>query len=289
MPSLNIIKILGHLTFSDLDKRIPHNWVEPRTEPEVRHFPMSLDPFEKISIPTMIIPFFKPENMNMYHQDSCNMVGTIFKEFHDNILDAIKEAHDQWRMQAGFSNLQVMAVTAIGTPGCLKGPDLEPLIKNASAAVNMEGNEGAFRDAVAKGVGDCFKDWQNAVTIPALPFYPAFAAFPGPIAPPVPNVPFPLILCLSPMIIQLIIPGIMSKRMELALDRDVARKDPDKKYRALFMSIEAVLCVAFAIWMVSQQVTNCNGTGPIPTFAPPIVPVGPVVGGMNLPGVHLMA
>jgi hypothetical protein len=32
------------------------------------------------------------------------------------------------------------------------------------------------------------------------------------------------------------------------------------------------------------MVTNVLGTGPVPTFAPPYVPVGPVVGGIaNMP------
>ena len=54
------------------------------------------------------------------------------------------------------------------------------------------------------------------------------------------------------------------------------------------------LCVAIAdafeksfnLWKVSTMVTNVMGTGPIPTFAPPYVPVGPVVGGFGtmLPG-----
>jgi hypothetical protein len=46
-------------------------------------------------------------------------------------------------------------------------------------------------------------------------------------------------------------------------------------YEALAEAFEA----AFNIWKVTTMVTNVLGTGPIPTFAPPYVPVGPVVGG----------
>jgi hypothetical protein len=44
------------------------------------------------------------------------------------------------------------------------------------------------------------------------------------------------------------------------------------------------------IWIASQMVMLVMGKGPIPTFAPPFVPVGPVVGGDNIatPG-HLMS
>ena len=42
----------------------------------------------------------------------------------------------------------------------------------------------------------------------------------------------------------------------------------------------------FQIWQTSTQVTNVMGFGPVPTFAPPVVPMGPVVGGLGamLPG-----
>src|SRR5438045_3851397 len=49
-------------------------------------------------------------------------------------------------------------------------------------------------------------------------------------------------------------------------------------------------CVACRVWRSMQQGRRVRGKGPIPTFAPPFVPVGPVVGGDNIaaPG-HLMA
>jgi hypothetical protein len=44
------------------------------------------------------------------------------------------------------------------------------------------------------------------------------------------------------------------------------------------------------MWLPQQQVMLVMGKGPIPTFAPPFVPVGPVMGGDNIavPG-HLMS
>jgi hypothetical protein len=51
-----------------------------------------------------------------------------------------------------------------------------------------------------------------------------------------------------------------------------------------------VLSLAFLMWLPQQQVMLVLGKGQIPTFAPPFVPVGPVMGGDNIavPG-HLMA
>jgi hypothetical protein len=126
--------------------------------------------------------------------------------------------------------------------------------------------------------------------VPGLPWYPAFAAFPGPMAPPMPNIPTPLIACPSGMMAEIVAPNQMKQYMIDALDGDLKQKDKDKHHEGLFEAIATVLALAFMIWLPSQQVMLVLGKGPIPTFAPPFVPVGPVVGGDNIsaPG-HLMA
>jgi hypothetical protein len=193
-----------------------------------------------------------------------------------------------WKLQAKFQNLQVMAVSAIGSPGCLTGPALDGLIKQAPQCAAWSGNMAKHRDAVATGVGKCFKNWQDNVTIPGLPLYPAFAAFPGPMAPPMPNVPVPLIACLSGQLPMIILPDQMRTEMGNALDGGMKQKDPTKQYDALYGAIALVLAIGFAMWLASQQLMLTLGKGPIPTFAP-FVPVGPVVGGDNIaiPG-HVM-
>jgi hypothetical protein len=80
------------------------------------------------------------------------------------------------------------------------------------------------------------------------------------------------------------------RRMDDALDGDLKKKDKTKQYEALHDGIATVLALAFLLWLVQQQVMLVMGKGPIPTFAPPFVPVGPVVMGDNLPiPGHLMA
>jgi hypothetical protein len=37
----------------------------------------------------------------------------------------------------------------------------------------------------------------------------------------------------------------------------------------------------FKVWQASTMVTQVMGTGPVPTFAPPYVPAGPVLGGVG--------
>ena len=236
-----------------------------------------------VAIPTLIPPWFMPSEIpNKYHQESCDKIGKEFKDFHDAMLDAVGFSHDMWRLQAKFKDLNVMSVSAIGAPGCLDGPALESNIKNAPMCAAFTGNKAKHRDAVAKGVSKCFKDWQDKVMVPGLPWYPAFAAFPSPTAPPMPNVPMPLIACPSAMMTKIIMPSDMAKAMDDALDGGMKDKDKTKQYEALHDAIATVLSLAFLMWLPMQQVMLVMGKGPIPSFAPPFVPVGPVVGGDNI-------
>jgi hypothetical protein len=287
MPPLQFIKILGNLKFLSHGLKLPSEWkgsnsIRPETQ---------FNPDHRLAIPTLIPPWFMPQEIpNKMHQESCDKIGQNMKDLHDDMLDAIGYAHNMWKLQAKFQNLQIMAVSAIGTPGCLDGPELESLIKNAPMCASWTGNKAKHRDAVAAGVSKCFKNWQGQVTVPGLPWYPAFAAFPGPMAPPMPNVPMPLIACPSAMLTQITMPDTLAQEMTSALDGDLKSKDKAKQHEALHDGIATVLALAFLMWLPQQQVMLVMGKGPIPTFAPPFVPVGPVMAGDNLaiPG-HLMA
>ncbi len=109
-------------------------------------------------------------------------------------------------------------------------------------------------------------------------------------APPMPNIPMPLIACPSAMMARITVPMQLQQEMVNALDGGLKRDDKDKQHEALFDAIATVLALAFLTWLPAQQVMLVLGKGPIPTFAPPFVPVGPVMGGDNIavPG-HLMA
>jgi hypothetical protein len=296
MGMMSVIKILGHLKFMSHSLKLP---VQKAASGVKEGFKESTYGKRKdygdnktVSVsPQIPIPFFQPvQGSETYHLDTCGKIGKNYQDFHDSMLDAIEFAHNQWKLQCKFKDIKVMSVSAIGTPGCLDGPELESLIKNAPACASMTGNMKKHRDAVATGVSKCFKKWQDKVMIPGLPLWPAFAAFPGPMAPPMPCVPVPLIACPSAMMTEIFMGDSMKKAMGDALDGGLKDKDPEKHYEALHDAIATAASIAFLIWNASQMVSLVLGKGPIPTFAPPIVPVGPVVGGDNIaaPG-HLMA
>lgn len=293
MPGLSPIKILGHLKFLSHQLKLGTQKAASGTKEgwSNKYEKDRTKQGEEPPTPELIPPMFMPQVPgNPYHQKSCDKIGKDFQDFHDAMIDAVQYAHNMWKLQAKFQNLQVMAVSAIGSPGCLDGPELESLIKNAPQCASFTGNMAKHRDAVAAGVSKCFKNWQDQVTVPGLPWYPAFAAFPAPMAPPMPNIPVPLIICVSAKMSDIIMPDSMKSEMGNALDGGLKNKDPEKQYEALHDAIATVLALAFLMWLPSQQVMLVLGKGPIPSFAPPFVPVGPVVAGDNIavPG-HLMA
>ena len=290
MPPLTLIKPAGNLVFFAKGHKLPVKWSQP-SGAKGSQFTNAFKDSEKAAMPTMMPPWFTPAIAgNKYSADQCDTIGKGFKELHDGMLDAIGYSHNMWKMQAKFQNIQINGPTALGTPGCLDGPELESNIKNAPMCASWSGNKGKYRDAVAKGVSKCFKDWQGQVMVPGLPWYPAFTAFPGPMAPPMPNVPTPLIACPSAMMSKMAAPSDMKSAMIDALDGGLKDKDEDKHHETLFEAIATVVAAGFLIWLPSQMVSLVMGKGPIPTFAPPYVPVGPVVMGdiISAPG-HLMA
>jgi hypothetical protein len=184
-----------------------------------------------------------------------------------------------YRLSAGLVGVQIQAVNAIG--GRLEGPALDGLIAHAPSVAVWGGWNGMVRDAVAKGMGQQWSMLANSVTVPGLPWYPMFAAFPGPMAPPMPNIPTPFIALTHDMMATSV--QNLKMAMRSALHGSMAYSTE------FFDSIATALQLPLQIWKASQMVTSVLGTGPVPTFAPPYVPVGPVVGGTILPGPHLIS
>lgn len=202
----------------------------------------------------------------------------------DAIKPAVKNAVDMWKLSAHFSDLNIMAVSAIGTPGCLDGPELESSIRIHPKVQSLSGLARDMANGIAEGFSDNFFLWQNGVTVPGLPWYPAFAAFPGPNAPPMPNVPMPLISCVSTRASRLVVASEIADAIRQALPANLSSET------AFINRVAAGLALGASTWLGAAQVMNVLGYGPVPSFAPPYVPVGPVVGGTNIaaPG-HLMA
>jgi hypothetical protein len=109
------------------------------------------------------------------------------------------------------------------------------------------------------------------VKVPGMVWYPSFTAFPSPIAPPTPNIPCPFAAL---TMASALVSASTLKSQIVAMAGQPAN---ESVYDAIGDAFEKM----FNVWKATTMVTNVIGTGPIPTFAPPYVPVGPVVGGIG--------
>jgi hypothetical protein len=209
--------------------------------------------------------------------DNQKSAHDLYTGLFDGIIDAIEFGFNLYRQSAGLVDVRIQAATAIG--GRLQGPALEPLIARAPSVAGWVGWHAMVRDAVAKGMERQWSALANSVTVPGLPWYPTFTAFPAPMAPPTPNIPTPFIALPHDAMATSV--QNLKTAMCSVLHGSLAY------HTEFFDSIATGLQLPLQMWKASQMVALVLGRGPVPTFAPPYVPVGPVVGGTTLPGPHI--
>jgi hypothetical protein len=200
-------------------------------------------------------------------------------ENRDKLISAVRYGVNMWRLQAHFCNIQIMGQSAIGGPGCLQGPNLKPWILQAPGVYNTTGYIRTLATAVAEAVDTNFRQWQDGVTVPGLPWYPMFVAVAAPFAPPTPNIPMPLMVCVSQHFDKLASPTQIDNQIKAHLADDFRIAEMDM----FIYTLTAHLVNYFLSWLSSQNVMMVMGMGPVPTFNPPYVPVGSVVNGYVIP------
>jgi hypothetical protein len=292
LPAKNLCEL--HFTYMSMVK-LPHKWKPPMTISGVDHYvkysggPGIMDALIHVKNPPMMPnPYIWPATSHGDHKKVAETIGKGCKEFCEEALDKFKAAHDMARMQAKFKDWKVAAVCAIGAPGTLDFPLLKDQAPFSSwEGTKKEDNAKAYCKAVAEGLSDQFDKCHKKVMCPGLPNYPAFAAFPGPMAPPMPNVPMPMIAYPSAMMAEITQPKLKDA-MVAKLSSKVKDKDDAKLHVAIFDSIAFAISPNFLVWLAAQTVKLVMGKGPT-TFGPPPLPAAPVVGGDNIaaPG-HLM-
>ncbi len=266
---------LARLKFTSFGLVVPPNWQQPQGDPAAQHYNDAFKDSEKASAPGFPA-LFQPASMNKFHTDTQKMLISSFGGFIDDICSAICSAWGEWQSTATMVGVLINAVTA--SAGQLVGPPLTPLIMASAPKTSPQALK--FSNVIATVIGNSWLLFTATVKIPGLPLYPAYAAVPSPVAPPTPNVPVPFAtLTQVPVSISC---NTMKPQMIGMLG------DPLAPYsKELFESICDAFEKTYDIWKLTTMVTNVMPTlAPVPTFAPPYVPVGPVVGGVAamLPG-----
>lgn len=270
-PQSSAMKQLARLKFSSFGLKVPQDWKTPTGDPAGKHYGDAFKPEEKSSAPdTSAPPLFMPASLNKYHTDTQKMHNAKVGAFIDGTCDAICSAWSQWQTAASMVGIVINAVTAVG--GQIVGPPWTPLI--LASAPKASPMEAKYSAVIAQVIGTAWLTFTATVKVAGMPWYPAFATMASPVAPPTPNIPCPFAaLTQVPVAISC---NVMKMQMVGQLG------DPKAPFhKELFESICDAFEKSYNIWKGTTMVTNVLGTGPVPTFAPPYVPLGPVVGGVG--------
>lgn len=268
-PQASAMQQLARLKFTSFQIKVPQNWQNPSGDPDAKHYGDAFKPEEKTTAPAAP-PLFMPATMNKYHTDAQKMHVDKIGKFIDGVCSAICSAWGQWQSMATLVGVIIAGPTASG--GQIVGPPLTPLIlASAPKATPMEMK---YSNVIAQVIGTSWLTFTATVKVTGMPWYPAFAAVPSPVAPPSPNIPCPFAALMQVPV------SISASVMKMQMVGQLA--DPQAPFhQELFESICDAFEKSYNIWKASTMVTNVLGTGPVPTFAPPYVPVGPVVGGVG--------
>ncbi len=195
--------------------------------------------------------------------------GLNYPAYIDQVCAAICSAWAMWRAAATLVGVTINGVTASG--GKVAGPAWSPLILAHGPCNSPEAMK--LTQSIAAGLGGAWLQLTNSISVPGLPWYPTFAAVPSPVAPPTPNVTTPVAALTMAR-------SVVSK---FSVKNAMAAMDPagSRDHQILYEALAEAFEQAFQFWTATSMVTNVLGTGPVPTFAPPYVLVGPVVGGVG--------
>lgn len=270
-PQSSMMKQAARLKFSQNNIKVPDQWTKPSGDPAGQHYDDAFTASEKATSPaTVVPPLFTPHSMNKYHTDVQKILTDIFGTYIDGICDAICGAWGQWQTAASMVGILINGPTA--SLGQVVGPPLTPLI--LSQGPKSSPAQLKYTNVIANVIGTGWLAYTATIKVPGMPWYPAFTAVPSPIAPPVPNIPCP-VAALTQVDV-----SIQASTMKNLMIAQYA--DPIAMYhKELFDCVCDAFEKMFMMWKVSTMVTKVIGTGPVPTFAPPVCPAGPVVAGMG--------
>lgn len=266
-PQKVMLAELAKANFIAKNIKIPTDWSYPGDQ-----FPKAFSLTELFYIPNPPTNLFLEATLNKYHVEAAKTIGEAFAKFIEGICGAICAAIDKWMKLTTITGVIINGPVGMLTPSGVKGPPLAPLIM--ASAPKEKPQELKYAQAIANALGNLWQTWHLGLS-GTIMYPPTFAACPAPVHPPTPNLPLPLIALSSPGESGLS-PTTLKSTMENNLGDARALHAQE-----LFEAIAKAFNTVFQIFKASTLVQNVLGTGPVPTYAPPFVPVGPVVGGVG--------
>lgn len=271
-PQASMMKQLVRAKFMSFQLVVPQNWQQPKGEGGADHYNEAFEDNELSTAPGSP-PLFQPATMNVHHTNIQKQHIKDYGEYMDGIVDAICSAWGNWQSAASITGVIINGPAAMG--GVVVGPPMGPLIM--ASAPKSKVNHLKWSKAIADAIDVGWTAFQNSIKVPGLPWYPAFSMVTLAMAPPTPNTPTPVASLTSVTV------SLSANALKGLMIANLA--SPQWPFhQELFEAVADGFEKMLNMWMGTTQVTNVMGTGPVPTFAPPVVPGGPVVMGTgNMP------
>lgn len=266
-PQKAVLTELTKANFISKNIKIPTEW-----EDLGEQYPKAFTLPELFYPPNPPTNLFLEATFNIYHVGAAKTIGEAFEKFIEGICGAICDAIDKWMKLTTITGVIINGPVGTVTPGAVKGPPLAPLIMTAAPKETPQ--ELKYSQAIANAFGNLWQSWHLGLS-GTLMYPPTFGACPSPVHPPTPNLPLPLIALSSPGE-----NGLSPDSLKSTMEKNLGDEDA-LHAEELFESIAKAFNSVFQIFKASTMVQNVLGTGPVPTYAPPFVPVGPVVGGVG--------
>jgi hypothetical protein len=192
--------------------------------------------------------------------------------------DAFRVAVNEWIAQANVQGGRVSGSTAVLPAGSLVSPvDIGKRMYDLLSAYQVPP---AVSTPIASVLAASWQEWAAGYQMQITGAYPALAAVPAPSAPATKASVSPLlsqgnsageVSLKAPLLTSRLIATLRAQRLDPGLG------SPDQAMQALASWVEA----SFNQWKAGVRVTSLEGRGPVPTYAPPYVPVGPVIRGVT--------
>ncbi|HUJ63130.1 MAG TPA: hypothetical protein VLX92_31750 [Kofleriaceae bacterium] len=263
-PQAQMMQQFARLKFTSFGLKVPQNWQEPQGD-AANQYGKALKPEEKVTAPGMP-PLFQPASMVKHHTDAQKMHVAKIGQFIDDTCSAICSAWSQWQSMATMIGFVVAGPTV--SLGQIVGPPLMPLIMAQgpkSTPMQLK-----FTNVIATVIGNAWLAFTATVKSPGLPFYPAYAAVPTPVAPPMPNVPVPFAALTQVPV------SISTDMMKMQMVGMLA--DPQAPFhKELFESISNAFEQCYNLWKISTMVNNVFAIAAGGTPITPIPAVGTAV------------
>lgn len=270
-PQASLMKLNAKNIFRAKGIKLSVDWSQP-TGDAGKQYVDAMDPSER-NVPPDPTALFTPASVNKYHVDQCKTIGKDFADFIDGISDALCGAWQQWMSTAAIAGVIVAGPVGTITPGMFQGPPFFPLA--FVQAPKVKPTMMKYAQAVCNAINTAWQAWHMGFT-GMLNFPPTFAMMTSPLHPPTPNIPINIAGAGSSPGEALLSASALKMAMVANLGDPTAQHHQD-----LFDCIAQAFEQAFTTFKTSTMINNVLGLGPIPTFAPPLVPGGPVVMGVG--------